>query len=542
MPGRPAATGTALTKLAVVWFKRDLRVFDHAPLVEAARFSEVLPLYVYEPELLHAPDCAPQHVGFINECLAELDQALSARGSPLLILHGEITQVLQQLLDHVGPFALCAHEETGNALSYARDRRVAAWCGAHGVAWKEFPSNGVVRRLVSRDAWASIWMQRMRQPVLTAPEKLGRPARAPASTGLLSPQQLGMQGRDKPQRQRGGRRQAAQLAKTFFDQHLADYRYSMSSPLSAEESCSRLSPHFAYGSLSIREVMHKVWKTRAELQALPEPARPRGLLAGLKSFESRLHWHCHFIQKLESEPDIETQNVHRGFDGVRPHEVDRERFERWCRGETGFPLVDACMKMLAETGWINFRMRALLVSFSGYQLWNHWREPALHLAREFLDYEPGIHYPQVQMQSGVTGINTLRIYNPVKQARDRDPDGSFVRRWLPALHRVPAAFIVEPWTMPDELQQQIGVIIGRDYPAPVVDHLASARHARETLWALRRDAAVRDEARRVFDKHGSRNPQREGRPRRKAPARADKTADKTADRRQGGRQMSLDLE
>ncbi len=527
-----------MTKLGVVWFKRDLRVFDHAALVEAARHHEVLPLYVYEPELLHAPDCAPQHVGFVNECLAELDDALSARGSPLLLRHGEITQVLQQLLDQVGAFTLYSHEETGNALSYARDRRVAGWCRAHGIVWKEFPSNGVVRRLASRDAWASLWMQRMRPPPLAAPEVLGRPALAPASTSLLTPTSLGMRGSDKPQRQRGGRRQAAQLAKTFFHRHLADYRYAMSSPLSAEESCSRLSPHLAYGTLSIREVVHKVWKTRAELQALPEHARPRGMLAGLKSFESRLHWHCHFIQKLESEPAIETRNVHRGFDEVRPPEVDRERFERWCRGETGFPLVDACMKMLAETGWINFRMRALLVSFSGYQLWNHWREPALHLAREFLDYEPGIHYPQVQMQSGVTGINTLRIYNPVKQAHDQDPDGSFVKRWLPALRAVPDEFIFEPWTMPTALQQQTGVIIGYDYPAPVVDHLATARHARETLWALRRNADVRDEARRVFDKHGSRNPHREGRPRRGSQAGAGKSTGKS----DTARQMSLDLE
>ncbi len=543
-------------KLAVVWFKRDLRVFDHAPLVEAARHRQVLPLYVYEPELLSAPDCAPQHVGFINECLAELDQALSARGSPLLLQHGEITLVLQRVLEQFGTFTLYSHEETGNALSYARDKRVAAWCRASGIEWKEYPSNGVVRRLASREDWTSIWMQRMRQPVLLAPDSIGKPAGTLISTSLLEPHRLGMEGSDKPQRQRGGRKQASLLVKEFFGKHLADYRYSMSSPLSAEDSCSRLSPHLAYGTLSIREITHKVWKTRTELQALPEPMRPSGMLAGLKSFESRLHWHCHFIQKLESEPEIENRNVHRGFDGVREPYFNRDYFERWCQGETGFPLVDACMKMLADTGWINFRMRALLVSFSSYQLWNHWHEPALHLAREFLDYEPGIHYPQVQMQSGVTGINTLRIYNPVKQARDQDPDGIFVKRWLPALQNLPVEFIFEPWTLPPELQQQAGMIIGRDYPEPVVDHLDAARHARDTLWALRRDADVREEARRVFEKHGSRNPAREGRPRRAArateqnaqdtpPAKAAKrvrTSKQKVQPQDSGPQMSLPLE
>ena len=197
------------------------------------------------------------------------------------------------------------------------------------------------------------------------------------------------------------------------------------------------------------------------------------------------------------------------------------------------------MKMLAETGWINFRMRALLVSFSSYQLWNHWREPAQHLAREFLDYEPGIHYPQIQMQSGVTGINTLRIYNPVKQAQDQDPDGEFVKRWLPALQNVPKEFIHEPWTMPPELQQETGVIIGQTYPEPVVDHLATARYARETLWALRREPDAREEARRVFDKHGSRNPAREGR----RPARSKaKPSDTKKDDPEPTPQLSLGLE
>lgn len=523
-------------KLGVVWFKRDLRVFDHAPLVEAAKHRQVLPLYVYEPELVRAPDCAPQHIHFINECLTDLDQALSARGSPLLIQYGEIITVLKRVLDTFGPFSLYSHEETGNAISYERDKRVAAWCRDHGIAWKEFPSNGVVRRLGSRDEWAAIWMQRMKQPTLPAPDFLGKPEGTLTPNGLMQPRWMGMEGEDKPARQKGGRRQAALLVKEFFGKHLAAYRYSMSSPLSAEDHCSRLSPYIAYGALSIREIAHKVWKTRAELQALPEPARPKGMLEGLKSFESRLHWHCHFIQKLESEPEIEFRNVHRGFDGVREPHVDTDYFERWRKGETGFPLIDACMKMLAETGWINFRMRALLVSFSSYQLWNHWREPALHLAREFLDYEPGIHYPQIQMQSGVTGINTLRIYNPVKQAQDQDPQGVFVRRWLPALQTVPDAYLFEPWTMPPEVQRECGVIIGEHYPEPVVDHLATARYARETLWALRRDAEVRAEARRVFDKHGSRNPLREGRPRRaaKAPNR-DASSDTTP-------QLSLGLE
>jgi len=169
--------------------------------------------------------------------------------------------------------------------------------------------------------------------------------------------------------------------------------------------------------------------------------------------------------------------------------------------------------MLRETGWLNFRMRSMLVSVAAYPLWLHWRPVGEWLAREFLDYEPGIHWSQMQMQSGTTGINTTRVYNPVKQAQDHDPQGRFVRHWLPALRAVPDEFIFEPWTLPEGLQQSLGVLMGEDYPMPIVDHLEAARHARDTLWAMRRDPEVRKEAKQVFNKHGSRNPMREGRPR-----------------------------
>jgi deoxyribodipyrimidine photo-lyase len=142
-------------------------------------------------------------------------------------------------------------------------------------------------------------------------------------------------------------------------------------------------------------------------------------------------------------------------------------------------------------------------------LWSDWREPGLHLAREFLDFEPGIHWPQVQMQSGVTGINAVRAYNPVKQARDHDPDGTFVRRWIPALARVPQAFVFEPWSMPEGVQREAGCVIGRDYPAPLVDPVAAARAALARIHAIRASVEVRVQSQAVYQKHGSRRRDRE---------------------------------
>jgi deoxyribodipyrimidine photo-lyase len=238
---------------------------------------------------------------------------------------------------------------------------------------------------------------------------------------------------------------------------------------------------------------------------------PKGLLKALSSFESRLHWHCHFIQKLESEPRIEFENIHPAYDGIRDSDNDAARRMAWSKGETGYPMIDACMRMLLRTGWINFRMCAMLASLSSYQLWQHWPQPALHLARQFLDYEPGIHYPQNQMQSGTTGINTIRIYNPIKQAMDHDPQGVFMRRWLPELARLPMLFIFEPWKTPLSVQQASGCIIGTHYPQPIIDLVNASRFARDRVWGVRRDPQFAITARSIFEQHGSRKPSRESR-------------------------------
>jgi deoxyribodipyrimidine photo-lyase len=518
--------------LNIVWFKRDLRITDHAPLVHACANGAVLPLYLYEPSLIAQPDVSAQHVAFVNECLQTLETDLFTINLRLLIRVGEALDVLTAIKQHAGTFTLWSHEETGNDATFTRDKSVAAWCRANGVIWHELPSNGVVRRLKDRDRWSAIWMQRMKNAPLAAPSLATLPTITFDSHGIVDINRLPVNGSDKPLRQRGGRSTALNDLHSFFSVRGQHYRFEMSSPLTAANACSRISAHLAYGTLSVREVVHAVWQQRARLTAMEAHEREPGWLASLKSFESRLHWHCHFIQKLESSPNIEFSNMHRAYTGLREDNHNALLQAAWARGETGLPLIDACMRMLAATGWINFRMRALLVSFSSYHLWQHWREPALHLAREFLDYEPGIHYPQVQMQSGTTGINTVRMYNPIKQARDQDPTGEFVRRWIPALARVPTDFIFEPWRMPDNLQRQYNCALGRDYPMPVIDVIAAAKHAKETMWIKREGIAFRKEAQAIFETHGSRNPAREG-VRRAAPKTRKSAASPSASPQQG---------
>jgi len=486
----------------VVWFKRDLRVEDHAPLLEAARQGPVLCLYVVEPSLWAQPDCALQHYQFLAESLRDLAYRLKSCGAPLQLAVGEVPAVLDRLFA-LQPFSgLYAHEETGNGHTYARDRAVANWCRRHAVAWKEWPQHGVVRRLPSRDHWSAMWHSHMHAPLLPAPLPNSlQGIRLPWRDSWPAPEALGLEAHDPPLRQRGGRSEGARVFQTFITSRCRHYRGGISSPLTAPDACSRLSPYLALGCLGMREV---VQATESRLQQLNDHPGAKHERQGLVAFMSRLHWHCHFIQKLESQPSMEFENLHRGYDGLREADWRVEHFEALRQGRTGWPLVDACVAMLHETGWINFRMRAMLVSVASYALWLHWRPVGEWLARQFLDYEPGIHWSQMQMQAGTTGINTTRVYNPIKQAQDHDPDGVFVRHWIPAMRRVPPSWLFEPWHMPAAVQRRCGVYLGSDLPLPLVDLAEATRQAKHRLHTLRAQPHVRAAKAAIVDKHGSR--------------------------------------
>ncbi|RYF72867.1 MAG: deoxyribodipyrimidine photo-lyase [Cytophagaceae bacterium] len=512
----------------VLWFKRDLRLRDHLPLQEAVRSGKpVLLLYCSEPSVMADPNYDVRHWRFVTECLADLNRQLPKlvsepkpsqvrthewlpfefddepltdnvpeAGLPIVwLFHREVVDVLGTLQQQFTIDTIFSHEETGLKITYDRDKAVAQFCRDQGITWREYQSNGVIRRLKNRDTWADDWQQTMRAPQQHPDLTRWLPANVPADwyQAERGPDLPAAWHVPDPSFQPGGEQNAFRYMDSFLTERIALYAKSISKPLESRRGCSRVSPYLAWGCLSIRQVF------QAQLQAAKNPVQP-GLGRQFSAFASRLRWHCHFIQKFESEDRIEFENVNRAFDALAKNE-NSAQYMAWQDGFTGYPMVDACMRCLNATGYINFRMRAMLMSFLSHHLLQHWKEGALHMARMYTDFEPGIHYAQIQMQSGMTGTNTVRIYNPVKQSQEHDPNGVFIKQWIPELANCPIAYIHEPWTMPPLEQDMAHFHVGIDYPAPIVDIVVTGREARVKLHQPRKTETGTAEKERILKRH-----------------------------------------
>jgi deoxyribodipyrimidine photo-lyase len=518
----------------VWWIKRDFRLADNAALTEACRRvrrdgGEVLPVYAFEPSLLQAPETGALHVHVILTALQALREALRGRGAELLVLHGEVPAVFEKLLknqagDDKAIAAILAEEETGTRVTFQRDTQMRRWAEGRGIPFREFPHNGVIRGLTDRDQRMPLWRARMKAPAEPAPTTIPMSAQTRrwcAATAIPEASDLGF-----PQPEGAVQRVDEQASRIVLDSFLSirgrEYSKGISSPEPARYSGSRLSPHLAWGTITLRQVLHRLEERVAQIRRVREEsseraAALRGWLGPLNAFRSRLYWHDHFCQRLETEPDIEFRPLNRVYEDL-PYDAGTDLEECLWAGRTGFPMVDATVRSLSTTGFCNFRMRAMLVSFATYALHIDWRRLRDPMARIMADYLPGIHLSQLQMQASVVGINTVRVYNPTKQLLDNDPSCRFVRRFVPELRDVPPEAIIahavqgvdspshglqgratdaaEAWT---DDSGGLG-----DYPPPVVDFRSAVKTMRGEIYRRKRSAAGKQEAERVLNKHGSR--------------------------------------
>jgi len=476
----------------VVWLKRDLRLQDNEAITNALKSGKrTLILYVFEHIVLKDVHYSERHFNFIKESLKDINAQLKTCNTKVFTVTSDIQSAFNLIQEFYKIDTMYSHVETGLLATYNRDKELTRYCRNNLITWLENKNNGVERGLVDREDWFENWETYMSQNLevfqpkdkqllnLSEVEELETVF---TLTDLDTP--------DDTSFQKGGTAMGWRYANSFFKDRHQDYMFNISKPEASRSSCSRISPYIAWGNLSIRQVFQKG-------KALKSESKDKRHIA---AFLSRLRWQAHFIQKFEMEHTMENASVNKGYHKLKKS-ISESYQKAWRDGQTGFPLVDASMRCLNETGYINFRMRAMLASFFTHILWQPWQSATTHLSQQFLDFEPGIHFPQLQMQAGETGINNLRIYNPVANSLKHDPDAIFIRKWVPELANLDTPFVHKPYLMTAMEQAFYSFKLGEDYPEPIVDIKTNRKYASEILWNMKKDPDVVRESFRILKRH-----------------------------------------
>ncbi len=456
---------------ALVWFRRDLRDHDHAALSAALTQAKTVHcLFLFDTEILDAlSERSDRRIHFIRESLVELDAALRARGGGLIVRHGKATEEIPQLALSLGVQAVFANRDYEPAAK-TRDAGVATQLGARGIDFLQFKDQAVFegRELLTQTGkpytvftpYKNAWLKRLSTLDYSAYPCAAGQLAADFAKGIPSLEDLGFAPSNIGELGILPGMSGARARWQAFAAHSLE-RYASLRDYPAIRGVSYLSVHLRFGTLSIRELVSNALAAKAD------------------AWLNELIWRDFYFMILDQFPQVVGHAFKTEYDQI--HWVqDGDVFAAWCKGQTGYPLVDAAMRQLNFSGWMHNRLRMIAASFLCKDLGIDWRQGEAYFAKQLIDFDLSANNGgwQWSASSGCDAQPYFRIFNPVAQSEKFDPEGRFIRRYVPELAGVPDKFLHAPWEMSRQEQETCGVIIGRNYPAPIIDH----RQARaETL-------------------------------------------------------------
>jgi deoxyribodipyrimidine photo-lyase len=455
---------------SLLWLRRDLRLRDHPALAAAAKAEAMTPVFCFDEQLLDGRHRSGSRTQFMLESLADLRDQLEQRGSHLFVVGGDPATELRKLADRVGATELHFTADVG-PFARRRQREVRSALADGGIDAIGHPGLFCVDSLREIRTGAGgpytvftpfhrNWLSQPRRDVLRMPSSLPPPGARRDFGRLPSLRSLGLES-EVSDPALGGERAARAALRRFLDGPVV--RYADGNDALGEESVSRLSPYLHFGCISPRDVEARLGRGESE-----------------RAFRRQLCWrdfYAHVLGHFPSNARREFQERYRGT----LHWVDSDRrFDAWRMGRTGYPVVDAAMRQLLREGWMHNRARLIVGSFLTKDLGLDWRRGERWFMRLLLDGDEASNNGNWQWIASV-GVDpqppSRRIFNPALQQRKFDPDGAYVRRYVPELRDVPDRYLHEPWAMPDEVQRQVGCRIGHNYPEPIVDHAEARREA-----------------------------------------------------------------
>ncbi|MGK0307864.1 MAG: deoxyribodipyrimidine photo-lyase [Urechidicola sp.] len=453
----------------IVWHRMDLRIHDNRALYEASlKTSNIIPVFIIDPVFFSKErKFCDERLLFMIECLDDLSNNYQKLGLKLNIFHGNSQEIIKKISN-----------ENSAKVFFNKIVSTRFWIDKDKELIKEesffwFDNDAIIRDINnSRVNWAENCQKYFESSEFNIQGKkfIMKDLKDTVSdlNYIIEKYKLI---KKKKVFYEGGESNAVKRLDQFI-RNLERYPSSISKPELSSVNCSRLSTHYSFGSLSLKRAFQKIVSTKYG--------------HSYKEFYiTRLFWNQHFNQKFQDFDDSVNIAVNPIMRNFNKENFNEDYINAWKNGKTGYPLVDASMRSLNETGWINFRMRAMTASFFSYIIKQYWKTGADYMFINLIDADYGINYQQWQMQSGLVGVHPLRIYNPTKQILDNDKDGVFIRKYVLELSKIKEMnWLSEPWLFKSEIKEKYGIEIEKDYPMPIVKFEEESKKTRETFKEL----------------------------------------------------------